>query len=132
MPQPARFQLTYRRQVLGLLSAIADGWTFRYSDWFCQQTHLRPLIPFHDVDRVYRSATLWPTFHLRIPSRNQPSIQQVIQAKDLDPQNEVQLLRRFARRTITSPFELIDVSDKTDASCQISCQISQQLSIAVT
>ena len=108
MPQPAQFQLIYRRQVHGVLSADADGWTFRYSDWFRQQTRLRPLIPFADVDRVYRSATLWPTFRLRIPSRNQPSIQKVIQAEHLDPHNEVQLLRRFARRTITSPFELIE------------------------
>lgn len=86
MPQPAQFQLIYRRQLLGVLTADADGWTFRYSDWFRQQ------------------------IGLRIPSRNQPSIQQVIKAEDLDPQNEVQLLRRFARRTITSPFQLIEVA----------------------
>jgi len=44
---------------------------------------------------------------MRVPSLKQPSIRAIVGRERIDEHNQVELLRRFGRRTISNPFELI-------------------------
>lgn len=87
---------------------LANGqWEFRYSEDFKLQTEIRPLVGFPDTHRIYRSETLWPFFVLRVPSLSQPAVQDYIRRSNDTRVDEVTLLRKFGRRSIANPFELI-------------------------
>ncbi len=104
----ARFQLRLGQLLVGVL-AVEDGrWTFQYTDEFRQQQEFTPLPIFPDLDTVYRSDELWQFFRMRVPSLKQPSIREIVRREGLDSHDEVQLLKRFGRRTISNPFVLID------------------------
>jgi len=62
---------------------------------------------FPDVHKTYETSELWPFFKMRVPSLKQPSIRAIVGRERIDEHNQVELLRRFGRRTITNPFELI-------------------------
>ena len=61
----------------------------------------------HIRETLNGSDVLWPFFVIRIPSLGQPAVQRVIREENLDPSNEVQLLKRFGKTTIANPFTLI-------------------------
>src|SRR3954467_9998272 len=104
---PVRFRLRFKGHTIGVLSADANGWTFRYTDEFRRQKNLRPLVGFPSLEREYRSPHLWPFFLGRIPSIKQDAVREIIRDESIDPSSAVQLLRRFGRRTISSPYELV-------------------------
>ena len=62
---------------------------------------------FPDPGKTYESEELWPFFGLRIPSLAQPSVKAVVKREHLDEKDKVQLLRRFGRRTVANPYELV-------------------------
>ena len=45
---------------------------------------------------------------MRVPSLKQPLIREIVRVEGLDSRDEVQLLRRFGRKTISNPFELVE------------------------
>lgn len=102
-----RFILFHNNLRIGTLSSNGEQWTFQYSSAFRKQKNLRPLIEFPDLDKTYRTDDLWPFFELRIPSLHQPSVANAIAREQIDPTDEAALLKRFGRRTITNPFELV-------------------------
>ena len=101
------FQLCYGALLIGTLAWDNGIWQWSYSDAFRAQDAVSSLIEFPDVDRIYRTHELWPFFATRAPSLKRPDIQPILLAEHIDPNDEVALLRRFGRRTITNPFELV-------------------------
>ena len=102
----AEFLLKYGKSVIGKLSYEDGNWSFVYSMEFREQKVLTPLVEFPDVTLEYQSEHLWATFAGRIPSRNQPAVRNAIDAEQLDQDDQLALLARFGRSTVSSPFRL--------------------------
>lgn len=102
----AEFQLFHGRLLVGTLSVIDGHWQFEYSEEFKLKTDLRPLVEFPDLDEVYQNEELWQFFASRIPSTEQPDVEDVLESENIDETDVVALLKRFGKRTITNPFEL--------------------------
>ena len=103
----AEFGLFYGELLIGTLTHQGDVWEWSYSDAFRAQDKIVPLIEFPDVNRVYRTEELWPFFSTRAPSLKRTDILPILEAEQIDPNDEAALLKRFGRRTITNPFELV-------------------------
>ena len=101
----AEFHLTYDHLLVGTLSVQDGVWRFKYSDEF-KRSDLRPLVEFPDVDQVYEREDLWQFFAMRIPSPEQPEVEEIIRQEHIDEGDAVSLLKRFGRRTIANPFQL--------------------------
>lgn len=106
-PGSGTFRLVLRDVPVGTLSYEDGRWVFEYTDQFRTQKDLRPLVAFPEVGRRYVSDALWPFFGMRIPSLKQPAVKQAVAAEHLDEGDRVQLLRRFGRRTVVNPYELV-------------------------
>lgn len=105
---PAKFELKLGRLPVGILSRDQGTWKFGYTEEYRQRKDLRPIIQFPDKDKTYTSDELWPFFMMRIPSSKQPSIKAAIEREHLDTSDRAQLLRRFGRRTVSNPYELVE------------------------
>lgn len=100
------FILSYKDLTIGLLKLEEGVWTYRYSEEFKNQSDIKPLTDFPDVDKVYVSKELLPFFLQRIPSKSQPKVQAMIKKENIDASNEVELLKHFGKTSITNPFLL--------------------------
>lgn len=103
----AEFYLLYDGIKIGILSVDDGVWTFRYTDEFRRHPELRPIVEFPDVNDTYRSVSLWPFFQMRIPSRTQEEVGEIMRQEHIQENDEVELLKRFGKRTIANPYELI-------------------------
>lgn len=101
------FSLRLKKLEIGVLTLEKGIWTFRYTDEFRQQSQIRPLINFPNLDKVYQSDTLWPFFLHRIPGQGQPRVQEIIKKENLDPKDAGLLLQRFGEYSIANPFRLV-------------------------
>ena len=102
----AKFLLTYDDLLVGTLS-VEDGiWRFEYSDEFRGSDDLRPLVEFPDVGKTYVNEELWQFFASRIPSSEQPEVEEIIKREHIQEGDAVRLLQQFGGRTIANPFEL--------------------------
>lgn len=107
MNQEMVFFLTLKNLTIGELRLETDGiWTYQYSGEFRQQSRIKPLIDFPTSDKIYQADLLWPFFSSRIPTTNQPHVQDVVRRKHIDPTNTAEMLKEFGGRTITNPFVL--------------------------
>lgn len=112
----ATFSLMYRPPreeavPVGYLSFDGSAWTFTYDDKYKQRSDLRPIEGFDDVEKVYRSAHLFPFFAVRIPDVDRQDVRRRLREDHLDAPEETDLLRMFGRRVVSSPaFELLPVS----------------------
>jgi len=100
------FILKYKDLTIGYLHHTDDKWVFQYSDEFKHQDKLDVLIDFPLKEQKYEAPFLWPFFAHRIPGLGQPQIQDIIKHENLNPKNEIDMLRRFGHKSITNPFEL--------------------------
>ncbi len=103
----ASFRLTVDNIEIGTLSCEGGEWLFVYADQF--KEHLdeyKLIVGFPDIDKEYRSTTLWPFFRIRIPGLKQPAVQEILEEESIDKENEVALLSRFGQKTIANPYEL--------------------------
>lgn len=103
----AEFELKYKSLTVGRLELNDGVWKFSYSKEFKEQDELRPIVQFPEVDKVYENEELWPFFTIRIPGLNQPEIQDILESENIDRTNEVELLKRFGKKTISNPYELV-------------------------
>ncbi|MDX2049025.1 MAG: HipA N-terminal domain-containing protein [Chitinophagaceae bacterium] len=93
---------------IGVLYCQKGEWYFKYTDDFKEHTDEYKLITgFPDLSKTYQSETLWPFFQIRIPGLKQPAIKEILEKEKIDKENEVALLKRFGRKTIANPYELI-------------------------
>jgi HipA-like protein len=104
----AEFLLVYEGLPVGVLSVANGLWTFRYTDEFRKQKKVQPLVEFQDSSTTYKSRELWPFFAMRIPSLKRESVHEIVEKEAIDEKNEVELLRRFGKRTSANPFELVE------------------------
>ncbi len=102
----AHFVLTYKNLPIGYLNHSDSEWVFEYSIEFKSQDKIDILIDFPEKSQTYKASYLWPFFAHRIPGLGQPKVQEIIKHEKLNPNNEIDLLRRFGRKSITNPFEL--------------------------
>ncbi|HEX9504077.1 MAG TPA: HipA N-terminal domain-containing protein [Patescibacteria group bacterium] len=92
---------------LAELKSENGEWIFKYTEEFKKHVDKYNLIVgFPDIHKEYRSENLWPFFQIRIPGLKQPSVQAILKNENIDQQNEVELLKRFGRKTIANPYEL--------------------------
>lgn len=100
------FTLKIEDLVIGILEAKDGLWSFNYSEEFRNQEVYRRLTGFSDLKKTYTSSVLWPFFKIRIPGLKQPMVQEIIKSEGLDINDEVQLLHRFGRVTMSNPYIL--------------------------
>lgn len=104
--EKAVFGLYFRSLPIGILTFEDGGWRFEYTEEFKRQDRIKPLSDFPDVNKVYTFEHLPPFFLIRIPNPNQSDVQAIIREEKIDPTNEIQLLKRFGRRTAANPYSL--------------------------
>ena len=104
----ANFVLLYGGLKVGNLSVDRGHWRFEYTDEFRRHPKLRPLTEFPDTGKEYKSDELWPFFATRIPSLKRAEVKEVIDEESIDAMDQLQLLRRFGKRTIANPFVLVE------------------------
>lgn len=100
-----QFILSYNGLKIGILSINNSEWVFEYSEEFKNQGEVLPLSNFPNKNMIYKSKELWPFFASRIPTAAQLERKAAISHKKVE-RNEVNLLRKYGRRTITNPFVL--------------------------
>jgi HipA-like protein len=103
----AQFLLKYGNLIFGTLTVHDGVWQFEYSEEFKRNGQLRPLIEFPDLDKIYQSSELWQFFAMRIPSAERPEIEEILRREEIPEDDAVRLLKRFGKRTIANPFELL-------------------------
>lgn len=102
----AKFLLTYDELLVGTLT-VKDGlWKFEYSDKFKLEEELRPIVEFPDVNKIYVNEDLWQFFASRIPSTEQPEVEEILRREHVEEDDAIGLLKLFGKRTISNPFEL--------------------------
>ena len=106
LDKKVRFILKYGDLLIGTLSVEGGAWKFEYSEQYKQSKAFRPLVEFPDVDRVYESKELWQFFASRIPSPEQPEVDEILKRERISEDDSVALLKRFGTRTISNPFHL--------------------------
>lgn len=92
--------------IVGCLKFENGLWEFSYSKSFKEQEKYYRLVGFSDLDKTYRSDELWPFFKIRIPGLKQPLVKEILKKENIDPTDEVGLLKRFGRITSTNPYLL--------------------------
>lgn len=102
----AKFLLTYDDLLVGTLTVENGVWKFEYSDKFRSEDELRPIVEFPDVYKIYVNEDLWQFFASRIPSTEQPEVEEILKRKHVKEDDAVELLKLFGKRTIANPFEL--------------------------
>lgn len=102
----AKFLLTHHDLLIGTLTVANGIWQFEYSDEFRRDGSYRPIVEFPDVNKTYRSPTLWQFFASRIPSLEQAEVEEILKREHIQEDDAVRLLQRFGKRTITNPFQL--------------------------
>ena len=82
-------------------------WYFEYSEEFKHNSNnYNLIIGFPDINKRYESDRLWPFFNIRIPGLKQPKVKEILIKENISPDDNVQLLERFGKRSISNPFEL--------------------------
>jgi HipA-like protein len=106
LDKQVRFILKYGDLLVGTLSVKDGVWKFEYSEQYKQSKDFRPLVEFPDVDKVYESKELWQFFASRIPSPEQPEVDEILKREQISEDDSVALLKRFGTRTVSNPFQL--------------------------
>lgn len=99
------FRLMYKNIHIGTLTLNNGLWSFAYSPEFQSQDIISPIVGFPDKHKTYQSNLLFPFFASRIPSLQRLKLQKII-PPDF-PEDEVALLEKFGRQSITNPYQLL-------------------------
>lgn len=103
----AKFELKIDSLVVGTLQCEGGEWIFKYSEEFKQHSaEYNHIAGFSKLDKVYHNEMLWPFFQTRIPGLKQPAVKEIIEKEHINVTNELELLKRFGRKTISNPYEL--------------------------
>lgn len=106
--EKVKFKLKLDHKEVGILYCENGKWHFKYSEQFKPLSKDYNLIGgFPDINKTYASTYLWPFFQIRIPGLKQPAIQEIITKEHIDQDDEVELLKRFGKKTISNPYELV-------------------------
>jgi HipA-like protein len=104
----AKFILKVDGIAMAELEYKKEFWHFKYTEEFKKVSEKYNLIVgFRDINKEYKSEILWPFFQIRIPGLKQPAIKEILENEHLNENNEVELLKRFGKRSISNPYELV-------------------------
>lgn len=104
----AQFLLSVDNIRVGSLSCKNGDWYYKYAEEFKKHSsEYNSIVGFPDLNKTYQSEILWPFFQVRIPGLKQPAIREILLKEKIDKSNEVDLLKRFGRKTIANPYELV-------------------------
>lgn len=103
----AKFLLLVDNIKVGYLGLSGGEWHFKYSEDFKKHSDYNLITGFPELDKVYKSEELWPFFRIRIPGLKQPVVQEILKKENIDQNDEVELLKRFGKKTIANPYELV-------------------------
>ena len=92
---------------IGYLECHDGKWSFYYSEIFKGKEGFYSIPGFPDLNKTYQSESLWPFFKIRIPGLGQPAIKEILSKENIDKCNELALLKRFGKRSISNPYTLI-------------------------
>lgn len=67
-----------------------------------------PLISFQDINKVYKSDTLFPTFTSRLPDRKRRGLEKILLKYGLEEYDTYKLLKRSGARLPIDNLEFID------------------------
>ena len=105
--EEAKFILKVDNIRIGALYCEKGEWFFKYTEDFKNHSEeYNRIVGFPDLNKIYKSETLWPFFQIRIPGLKQPAIQEILAKEKIDKANEVALLKRFGNKSISNPYEL--------------------------
>ncbi|OOG76709.1 HipA N-terminal domain-containing protein [Algoriphagus sp. A40] len=103
----ATFELKIDKVVIGKLVCEEGEWKFMYTDEFKElRNQYNHIAGFSNLDKVYSNDTLWPFFQTRIPGLKQPAVKEILKKEKINETNELELLKRFGKKTISNPYEL--------------------------
>jgi len=103
----ATFELKIDKVVIGKLLCEEGEWKFMYIDEFTElRNQYNHIAGFSNLDKVYHNDTLWPFFQTRIPGLKQPAVKEILKKENINETNELELLKRFGKKTISNPYEL--------------------------
>jgi len=105
-----KFVLMYKEIIIGYLEAENGQWKFYYSEDFKMSNELSYISGFPDLKKVYYSELLWPFFKIRIPGLGQPRVQKTIKKENISEKDEIALLKRFGKKSISNPYLLDPIS----------------------
>ncbi len=108
LPEDAihKFALLYEDLIIGYLEVEDGMWKFYYSEQFKSNSELTYISGFPNLNKIYYSEILWPFFKIRIPGLGQPRIQKMLKEEEISENNEIALLKRFGRKSISNPYVL--------------------------
>ena len=100
---------TRRNYVVGQLSKNSQyEFFYGYEVKDAMEKGFELLVSFEDIDKVYKSDTLFPTFSSRLPDRKRRGIEKILAKYDLDEFNDYKLLKRSGARLPIDTLEFID------------------------
>lgn len=103
----ATFELKVDKVVVGTLHCENGEWEFKYTEEFKGlRNKYNHIAGFSNLDKVYHNETLWPFFQIRIPGLKQPAVKEILEKENINETNELELLKRFGKKTISNPYEL--------------------------
>ena len=106
--EAAKFILRVDGIRIATLQCENGEWYFKYTDDFKKHSgEYHRIVGFPDLNKTYKSESLWPFFQIRIPGLKQPAIQEIIKNENIDQANEAAMLKSFGKKTIANPYELI-------------------------
>ena len=106
--EDAKFILTVDNIRIGMLYCDKGDWYFKYTEDFKDHSNeYNRIVSFPDLNKTYKSETLWPFFQIRIPGLKQPAIQEILENEKINKENEAALLKRFGQKSISNPYKLV-------------------------
>ena len=102
--EDAKFILTVDNIRIGMLYCDKGDWYFKYTEDFKDHSNeYNRIVGFPDLNKTYKSETLWPFFQIRIPGLKQPAIQEILENEKINKENEAALLKRFGQKSNSNP-----------------------------
>ncbi|KRT17882.1 hypothetical protein ASU31_00890 [Pedobacter ginsenosidimutans] len=103
----ATFELRVDKLVIGTLHCENGVWEFKYTEDFKKNGgNYNHIAGFSNLNKVYTNDSLWPFFQTRIPGLKQPAVKEILKKEHINESNELELLKRFGKKTISNPYEL--------------------------
>lgn len=109
--------VTRRNYVVGQLTKNSQyEFSYGYEIKDAMEKGFELLISFEELDKVYKSDTLFPTFSSRLPDSKRRGIKEILAKYGLKEFDEYKLLKRSGARLPIDSLEFIDPIFKDDTS----------------
>jgi len=105
---------TRLRHIIGELSKC-NGYKFRYSiEKIEKLKRFRNLAAFPELEKIYESERLFPTFSSRLPDKRRSDIKEILNCYEMDSYDEFELLKKSSGKLPTDSLEFIQPIDLND------------------